>query len=158
MYEDVDFLQQSSQYYFIDYIPYDTNDPSFLELEEYFENTYIGLFAEKISRILLKIMYYKSCQVYLTRPENPTADYEYDKDIRSYPPQKMDSVIKKVIIDDFASLQVMLDSPRVLISVCGGFSVTIYGLKKEMDLFKVCNQLAIQEGLFLKYGTDSNTK
>ncbi|PST48287.1 hypothetical protein COO72_08765, partial [Bifidobacterium callitrichos] len=56
MYEDVDFLQQSSQYYFIDYIPYDTNDPSFLELEEYFENTYIGLFAEKIARILLKIM------------------------------------------------------------------------------------------------------
>ena len=41
MYETIDLLQQTTDYYYIDYIPYNTDDPNFLELEEYFEKQWI---------------------------------------------------------------------------------------------------------------------
>ena len=31
MYETIDLLQQTTDYYYIDYIPYNTDDPNFLE-------------------------------------------------------------------------------------------------------------------------------
>ena len=58
MYETIDLLQQTTDYYYIDYIPYNTDDPNFLELEEYFEKHYLSSFSEKITKIILKIIYY----------------------------------------------------------------------------------------------------
>jgi len=68
MYETIDLLQQTTDYYYIDYIPYNTDDPNFLELEEYFEKHYLSSFSEKITKIILKIIYYYPCKVYLTEP------------------------------------------------------------------------------------------
>ena len=51
MYETIDLLQQTTDYYYIDYIPYNTDDPNFLELEEYFEKHYLSSFSEKITKI-----------------------------------------------------------------------------------------------------------
>ena len=56
MYETIDLLQQTTDYYYIDYIPYNTDDPNFLELEEYFEKHYLSSFSEKITKIILKIL------------------------------------------------------------------------------------------------------
>lgn len=53
MYETIDLLQQTTDYYYIDYIPYNTDDPNFLELEEYFEKHYLSSFSEKITKIIL---------------------------------------------------------------------------------------------------------
>ena len=50
MYETIDLLQQTTDYYYIDYIPYNTDDPNFLELEEYFEKHYLSSFSEKIKK------------------------------------------------------------------------------------------------------------
>lgn len=47
MYETIDLLQQTTDYYYIDYIPYNTDDPNFLELEEYFEKHYLSSFKFK---------------------------------------------------------------------------------------------------------------
>ena len=46
MYEIIEFLQKSDDYYYIDYIPYETSDVRFLELENYFEKTYLPIYAE----------------------------------------------------------------------------------------------------------------
>ena len=54
MYETIDLLQQTTDYYYIDYIPYNTDDPNFLELEEYFEKHFLCSFSEKIRKIILK--------------------------------------------------------------------------------------------------------
>ena len=80
MYETIDLLQQTTDYYYIDYIPYNTDDPNFLELEEYFEKHYLSSFSEKITKIILKIIYYYPCKVYLTEPTkdipiNSTLDF-----------------------------------------------------------------------------------
>ena len=89
MYETIDLLQQTTDYYYIDYIPYNTDDPNFLELEEYFEKHYLSSFSEKITKIILKIIYYYPCKVYLTEPTkdipiNSTLDFY--SNIRHYSP------------------------------------------------------------------------
>lgn len=56
MYEIIEFLQKSDDYYYIDYIPYETSDVRFLELENYFEKTYLPIYAEKVSCIALKLI------------------------------------------------------------------------------------------------------
>ena len=91
MYETIDLLQQTTDYYYIDYIPYNTDDPNFLELEEYFEKHYLSSFSEKITKIILKIIYYYPCKVYLTEPTkdipiNSTLDF--NSNIRHYSPSE----------------------------------------------------------------------
>ncbi len=153
MYEVIDLLQETEDYYFIDYIPYTTNNPEFLELEEYFEKTYLPLFAEKIARIVLKMIYYYPCEVYLTEPAKKIPegmDLEFDTNVRHYPPDKFAEIIKKIIMTDFSSLQILFSTPQFLISVCGEFSVTICGATNEPEVIQLLQQLAAQEGLFLK--------
>ena len=153
MCEVIDLLQETEDYYFIDYIPYTTNNPEFLELEEYFEKTYLPLFAEKIARIVLKMIYYYLCEVYLTEPEKKVPgkmELNFDTNIRHYSPDKLDEIIKKVIVTDFSSLQILFSSPQFLISVCGEFSVTVYGVADKPEVVQVLQQLVLQEGLFLK--------
>ena len=111
MYETIDLLQQTTDYYYIDYIPYNTDDPNFLELEEYFEKHYLSSFSEKI--------------------------------------------IKQVILTDFSSLQILFSTPKFLISICGDFSVTIYGIKGNNEAINLLQQLTTQEGLFLTQNNPS---
>lgn len=153
MYETIDTLQKTEDYYFIDYIPYRIDNPAFLELEEYFEKDYLPLFAEKISRIVLKAIYYYPCEIYLTEPTKriPTdITLDFDVNIRHYPPDKFAEIIKQIIMTDFSSFQILFSTPQFLISVCGEFSVTIYGTAKEKEVLNLLQQLASQEGLFLK--------
>lgn len=153
MCEVIDLLQETEDYYFIDYIPYTTNNPEFLELEEYFEKTYLPLFAEKIARIVLKMIYYYPCEVYLTEPTKKMPegmDLEFDTNVRHYSPDKFDEIIKQIIMTDFSSLQILFSAPQFLISVCGEFSVTIYGAADKPEVIQLLQQLAAQEGLFLK--------
>ncbi|MBW3090964.1 hypothetical protein [Bifidobacterium miconisargentati] len=192
MYEEIDALQERDQYYVIDYIPYDTDDPRFLELEEYFERTYLPSFAEKIIRIILKTIYRFPCAIYVTGPSEdddsmrlseagdtpsriertpnnvepaseatiPTA-IPYDTDISDYPPAELAVIIRRIILTDGpASVQVLCSTPhrertpRFLISLDGGFSVTIYGVEGQPGIIGLLQQLAAQEGLFLKHRSE----
>ena len=125
MYETIDLLQQTTDYYYIDYIPYNTDDPNFLELEEYFEKHYLSSFSEKITKII-------------------------NSNIRHYSPSEFSKIIKQVILTDFSSLQILFSTPKFLISICGDFSVTIYGIKGNNEAINLLQQLTTQEGLFLK--------
>ena len=152
MYEIIDLLQKMENYYFIDYIPYKIDNPDFLELEEYFEKEYLPLFAEKVARIVLKMIYYYPCEVYLTEPTQKVSkekDMAFDTNIRHYLPDKLNEIIKQVIMTDFSSLQILFSAPQFLISICGEFSVTIYGAEKETEVVNLLQQLVSQEGLFL---------
>lgn len=158
MYETIDLLQQTTDYYYIDYIPYNTDDPNFLELEEYFEKHYLSSFSEKITKIILKIIYYYPCKVYLTEPTkdipiNSTLDF--NSNIRHYSPSEFSKIIKQVILTDFSSLQILFSTPKFLISICGDFSVIIYGIKGNNEAINLLQQLTTQEGLFLKQNNPS---
>lgn len=77
MYEIIEFLQKSDDYYYIDYIPYEISDVRFLELENYFEKTYLPIYAEKVSCIALKLIYFYSCEIFMTESSIP-ADVKCD--------------------------------------------------------------------------------
>lgn len=152
MYESIDLLQESKSYYFIDYIPYNTSNPDFLELEDYFEKNYLSEFAEKIVRITLKITYLYPCQIYLTAPDKIISgleEFSFDVDVRkNSTPEKIANAIRQVILKDFSSVQILFSNPEFLVSIDGGFSVTIYAPPKDVIL--LFEQLVNHEGLFLK--------
>lgn len=151
MYELIDLLQESKNYYFIDYVPYNANNPNFLELEEYFEDTYLSEFAEKIVRIVLKVIYLYPCQIYLTTPNKiipEQEEFSFDVDIRNSTPEKIANAIRQVILKDFSSVQILFSNPEFLVSISGEFSVTIYNPPKDMII--LFEQLVNHEGLFFK--------
>lgn len=151
MYEIIDSMQESDNYYYIDYIPYNIDDPQFLELEEFFEETYLPEYAKKISRIALKMVYFYSCEIFLTKDtKNVSLKYDipFDINIRISSPEKLTYIIEQVILEDFSSVQILFSTPLFLISISGGFSVIIY--QPSDEAIQILQQLAIQEGLFLK--------
>ena len=112
MYELIDLLQASKNYYFVDYVPY---------------------------------------TIYLTAPDKIISDQEefsFDVDIRNSTPEKIANAIRQVILTDFSSVQILFSNPEFLVSIGGGFSVTIYNLPKDMII--LFEQLVNHEGLFLK--------
>ena len=44
----VDELVELESYYYIDYIPHNPLSPEYLEMEAYYEQTYLTIFADKI--------------------------------------------------------------------------------------------------------------
>lgn len=152
MYEIIDLLQKSDDYYYIDYIPYETSDVRFLELEEYFESTYLPLYAEKISRIALKLIYLYPSELFLTESPIPVSmEYEisFDTNIRNSSPNKLAYIIKQIVSKDFSSMQILFSQPQFLMSINGGFSVSIY--QSTNEVLQILQQLVTQEGLFLKH-------
>lgn len=153
MYETIDALQECGDWYVIDYMPCRVDDPRFLELEGYLERTWLPEFADRVTRIILKIVYLLPCAMYLTEPATRSADdagLDFDTDIRRYSPERLAAVIGRVVLTDFSSVQILCDSPRFLISVCGGFSVTAYGADEHPAVIELLRRLAAQEGLFLR--------
>ena len=152
MYEMIDLFQESDDYYYIDFIPYEANDVSFLELEEYFERTYLPFFAKKITRIVLKLIYRYPCKIIFAESAIPVKlKYEmpFYEDIRNSTPDKLAYFIKKIVIKDFSSMQILFSEPQFLMSISGGFSVAVY--QPTDEVLQILKMLIGQEGLFLKY-------
>jgi hypothetical protein len=152
MYEMIDVFQESDDYYYIDFIPYEANDVKFLELEEYFERTYIRSFAKKIIRIVLKMIYRYPCEIIFTESARPVKlKYEmpFYEDIRNSTPDKLAYFINKIIKEDFSSMQILFSEPQFLFSINGGFGVAVY--QPTDEVLQILKMLIGQEGLFLKH-------
>jgi hypothetical protein len=152
MYEMIDLFQDSDDYYYIDFIPYEANDVTFLELEEYFERTYLRSFAKKITRIALKMIYRYPCEIIFTESVIPVKlKYEmpFYEDIRNSTPDKLAYFINKIITKDFSSMQILFSEPQFLFSIQGGFSIALY--QPTDEVLQILKMLIGQEGLFLKY-------
>lgn len=159
MYEIIELLQESIDYYYIDFIPYETSDVQFLELEEYFETTYLPLYAEKISRIALKLIYYFHCEIYLTESPIPIDlehEISFDVNIRNSSPDKLAYIIKKIVSKDFSSVHILFSEPQFLMSIDGGFSVGFY--RPTDEVVQLLQKLVSQEGLFLKYRNSTGVR
>lgn len=153
MYETIEALQALEESYFIDFIPYDIADSKFLELELFFEDTYLSQFSEKLARIALKLIYYYPCEIYLTEAVIPSSvekfDFPFDVNIRDHTPNNLSYVIQQIVSKDFSSVQILFTAPQFLISFYGGFSNSIYQPSDES--LQILKRLVAQEGLFLKH-------
>ena len=79
MLEAIDKLVWAKQdaCYYIDYIPHNPESPAYLELEEYYERTYLPTYADKISRIMLQVMWQYPCRVCLGEMEKQIEKYAH---------------------------------------------------------------------------------
>ena len=148
----IDELQESEEYDYIDYIPHNPTSPDYLELEEYFIKTYLPEFAEKISRIMLKLIWNYPCHIFLTEILVKRAELDGIApftDIRHYSPERLACIIKEVILNPVGYMNIFFSEAQFLITIGGEFSVTLYYLPDEVR--PLLQLLCCQEGLFLKH-------
>ncbi len=151
--EFIEILQSSESYYYIDCLPEKISSDRYFELEEYLMINYLDDFSQKICRIIMKMITYYDAEIYLTEfPEEKSRfkfyEYEY-KNIRSKSLQEIHKIISYIIKNDISSAQIIFPEKNILVSIDGGFSVTIYG--KNDEVLKLVEKLVKQENLFLKF-------
>lgn len=71
------------------------------------------------------------------------------EDIRNSTPDKLAYFINKIVTKDFSSMQILFSEPQFLMSIAGGFSVTVY--QPTNEVLQILKMLIAQEGVFLKY-------
>lgn len=154
MFTLIDRLQETTDCYYIDFLPKKMNGSNYFEIEEFFYRTYIKDFSKKIVRMVVKLLGYYPAQIYLTEfPDHSDSNfkslYPVGEDIRNKPLTELDQIISHVIINDVSSVQILLgDAEKFLISINGGFSIDLYHIpEKELELL---NTLIEQENLFLR--------
>ena len=152
MFTLIDQLQETTDCYYIDFLPKKMNGSNYFEIEEFFYHTYIKDFSKKIVRMVVKILGYYPAQIYLTEfPDhsNLKSLYPVWEDIRNISLTELDQIISHVITNDVSSVQILLgDAEKFLISINGGFSIDLYHIpEKELELL---NMLIEQENLFLR--------
>ena len=159
MREMIDELVEMESHYYIDYIPHNPLSPEYLEMEAYYEQTYLSIFADKISRILLQIIWAYPCRVCLGESTKEIAEYMHVQpftDIRTQSPEYLATLIKTVIEQDFNFLSVLFDNTQTLITVGGAFQVVLY--QPSDELLKLTKLLCQAEGLFLKHKSETGSR
>ena len=150
---------EPESYYYIDYIPHNPESPAYLELEEYYERTYLPAFADKISRIMLQVMWQYPSRVCLGEIEKQIEKYTHIPpftDIRHYTPEQLADIIKTVILDDFNAMSILSSDDKWLISIRGYFQVALY--EPPENLISFIKLLCQAEGLFLKYKAEDGSR
>ena len=155
----IEALHGNDKYYYIDYIPHNPKSPEYLELEEYYENSYLPSFADKISRILLQVRWEYPCRVCIGKMEKRIEKYTSIQpftDVRHYKPEQLADIIKMVIVKDFSVLSILFSNEKSLFSIRGYFQVELYNPTDDIVAF--VKLLCQSEGLFLKYKAEDGTR
>ncbi|MDO4194102.1 MAG: hypothetical protein Q4D24_12420 [Erysipelotrichaceae bacterium] len=159
MMELTDLLHEQENCHVIDFLPKVMESRDFFELEEFMVRHYIDDFAERIIRIILKLICYGHSQIFLTElPEEYTGlleHYPAETDLRGLPLEEIAGIIREVVVNDRSSVQILTGSTcRFNISVNGWYSVDVYGLEEETPEYELVKALVQQEGLFLRKAGD----
>ncbi|MBQ5361059.1 MAG: hypothetical protein IIU47_08470 [Lachnospiraceae bacterium] len=151
----IEELQDLGEVWVIDYLPRRMKGKDFFELEEVLRDRYLEEFSDKIVRILLKLLCYLPCEVYLTELprdyEGALKEIPAETDLRSMPLAALADLIALVIREDVSSVQILAgECPCFNLSVNGEFSVDLHGLARDMEEWDLVDALVRQEGLFLR--------
>ena len=119
--------------------------------------TFLQEFADKISRIVIKMIHYYDAIIYITEfPEDaPRTEYHTMtyQDLRSLPLQQIVNIVQFVVTQGRTSVGVFFpETPFVKIEIRGGdeFSVSVYGIQHNQKKIRILRALVEQEGLFLR--------
>jgi len=142
--------------YAIDLFPEPIYHDGFYELEDYFLETFLQEFADKISRIVIKMIHYYDAIIYITEfPEDaPRTEYHTmtDQDLRSLPLQQIVNIVQFVVTQGRTSVGLIFPETPFVIEIRGGdeFSVSVYGIQHNQKEIRILKALVEQEGLFLR--------
>lgn len=84
IFDKIEKLQQSNEYFYIDYLPEKCMGDKFYEFEEYYFSNNLNSFCGKVSNIVITLLaYYDAVGVMTEFPDGYTGDYKklYDESV-----------------------------------------------------------------------------
>ena len=152
--DKIEKLQQSSEYFYIDYLPEKCMGDRFYEFEEYYFSHNLNSFCEKVSNIVITLLaYYDAAGVMTEFPDGYTGDYKelYDErvDIAKQKFEYISDLVRFVLTDEISSIQLLIGKDRdILFSINNRNSIEI--INADSEQIDLVQKLVMQEGLYLR--------
>lgn len=154
IFDKIEELQKSSEYFYIDYLPEKCMGDRFYEFEEYYFSHNLNSFCEKISNIVITMLaYYDAVGVMTEFPDGYIGDYkklyDYRMNIAKEDFEYIADMIRFVLTNEISSIQLFVGKDRdMLFSINNRNSIEIINADSEqIDLIQ---KLVMQEGLYLR--------
>ena len=143
---------QEKECMIIDVFPKQINKDIYFEVEKFYRKKYLKAFAKKMSRIIMQIMCHFDLEIYLTEFPDKKKNHKYaslvDIDLASLKLSEIDKILHFVICDDISSLAMLAPDCPFLISIDGGFQVSLYNISGEhIDLIR---KIVEKENLYFR--------
>ena len=124
------------------------NQPIYQAVEQYFLRTsLLPRFAESIVTIILRLVCYERAEIFITEaPENHWLTPYSNKWLSGEPIEILAAVFKHIVTKDVSSAQILLIDANCLISLDGGFTVSVYQPNEQLEQYLL--PLVQAEGLF----------
>ena len=120
---------------------------NFFELEDYYLENYLEVFAEKITFIVLRILASHNAYIQLTElAEDVKYSYPTLEDLSDLSYNDLSKIIKDCINCKASALDILFYEENILIYISSQFRVTVFG--KNENLLKDIEELVTREGLF----------
>lgn len=154
IFDKIEKLQQSSEYYYIDYLPEKCMGDRFYEFEEYYFSHNLNSFCDKVSNVVITLLaYYDASGVMTEFPDGYIGDYkkliDESVDIAKQDFESISDLIRFVLTDEISSIQLLIGKDRdMLFSINNRNSIEIINANSEqIDLIQ---KLVTQGGLYLR--------
>jgi len=143
---------QEKEFMIIDVFPKQVQKNIYFEVENFYMKKYLKDFAKKTSRIIMQIMCYFDLEIYFTEFSEEQINDKYalliGTDLASLKLKKLNKIIHCVICDEISSLKIVVPDCSFLISIDGGFQISLYNVSGEhIDLIK---KIVEKENLYLR--------
>lgn len=154
IFDKIEKLQQSSEYYYIDYLPQKCMGDRFYEFEEYYFSHNLNSFCDKVSNVVITLLaYYDASGVMTEFPDGYIGDYkklyDYRMNIAKEDFEYIADMIRFVLTKEISSIQLLIGKDRdTLFSINNRNSIEI--INANLEQIDLIQKLVTQEGLYLR--------
>lgn len=154
IFDKIEKLQQSSEYYYIDYLPQKCMGDRFYEFEEYYFVHNLNSFCDKVSNVVITLLaYYDASGVMTEFPDGYIGDYkklyDYRMNIAKEDFEYIADMIRFVLTKEISSIQLLIGKDRdTLFSINNRNSIEI--INANLEQIDLIQKLVTQEGLYLR--------
>lgn len=154
IFDKIEKLQQSSEYYYIDYLPQKCMGDRFYEFEEYYFSHNMNSFCDKVSNVVITLLaYYDASGVMTEFPDGYIGDYkklyDYRMNIAKEDFEYIADMIRFVLTKEISSIQLLIGKDRdTLFSINNRNSIEI--INANLEQIDLIQKLVTQEGLYLR--------
>lgn len=154
IFDKLEKLQQSNEYYYIDYLPEKCMGDRFYEFEEYYFSHNLNSFCDKVSNVVITLLaYYDASGVMTEFPDGYIGDYkklyDYRMNIVKEDFEYIADMIRFVLTKEISSIQLLIGKDRdTLFSINNRNSIEI--INANLEQIDLIQKLVTQEGLYLR--------
>ena len=154
IFDKIEKLQQSNEYYYIDYLPEKCMGDRFYEFEEYYFSHNLNSFCDKVSNVVITLLaYYDASGVMTEFPDGYIGDYkklyDYRMNIAKEDFEYIADMIRFVLTKEISSIQLLIGKDRdTLFSINNRNSIEI--INANLEQIDLIQKLVTQEGLYLR--------